>query len=135
LGEGTGEVIFEDKLAYAGKVTEQHINISFDTPNGKFTFYSELYIPNGVEKPPVFLNHVFRRVPDRYIPVEEITESFITDFYNNVKANKGNTVLRITVSSREDGVNLNLFSKRYKIAMTSEFVSYLDSNEFKYSLS
>ena len=69
------------------------------------------------------------------IPVEEITESFITDFYNNVKANKGNTVLRITVSSREDGVNLNLFSKRYKIAMTSEFVSYLDSNEFKYSLS
>ena len=74
LGEGTGEVIFEDKIAYAGKVTEQHINISFDTPNGKFTFYSELYIPNGVEKPPVFLNHVFRRVPDRYIPVEEITD-------------------------------------------------------------
>lgn len=74
LGEGTGEVIFEDKIAYAGKVTEQHINISFDTPNGKFTFYSELYIPNGVEKPPVFLNHAFRRVPDRYIPVEEITD-------------------------------------------------------------
>lgn len=74
LGEGTGEVVFEDKIAYAGKVTEQHINISFNTPNGKFTFYSELYIPNGVEKPPVFLNHAFRRVPDRYIPVEEITD-------------------------------------------------------------
>ena len=43
LGEGTGEVIFEDKIAYAGKVTEQHINITFNTPNGPFTFYSELY--------------------------------------------------------------------------------------------
>ena len=41
LGEGTGEVIFEDKIAYAGKVTEQHINITFNTPNGPFTFYSE----------------------------------------------------------------------------------------------
>ena len=73
-GEGRGEVIFEDKIAYAGKVTEQHINLTFNTPNGDFTVYTELYIPNGVEKPPVFLNHAFRRVPDRYIPVEEITD-------------------------------------------------------------
>ena len=69
------------------------------------------------------------------IPIEEITESFIADLGDNVKNNKGNTVLRITVTSREDGVNLNLFSKRYKVALTSDFVSYLDSNEFKYSLS
>ena len=73
-GEGRGEVIFEDKLAYAGKVTEQHINLTFNTPSGDFTVYTELYIPNSVEKPPVFLNHAFRRVPDRYIPVEEITD-------------------------------------------------------------
>jgi len=69
------------------------------------------------------------------IPIEEITESFIADLGDNVKNNKGNTVLRITVTSREDGVNLNLFSKRYKVALTSDFVAYLDSNEFKYSLS
>ncbi|MBR2398374.1 MAG: hypothetical protein IKA96_00235, partial [Alistipes sp.] len=69
------------------------------------------------------------------IPIEEITESFISEFYNNVKENKGNTVLRITVTNRDEGVNLNLFSKRYKVALTSDFVTYLDSNEFKYSLS
>ncbi len=73
-GGGRGEVIFEDKLAYAGKVTEQHINLTFNTPSGDFTVYTELYIPNNAEKPPVFLNHAFRRVPDRYIPVEEITD-------------------------------------------------------------
>lgn len=74
FGEGRGEIIFEDKLAYAGKVIEQHINLTFATPNGDFTTYAELYIPKHVEKPPVFLNHAFRRVPDKYIPVEEITD-------------------------------------------------------------
>lgn len=93
LGEGTGEVIFEDKIAYAGKVTEQHINITFNTPNGPFTFYSELYIPNGVEKPPVFLNHAFRRAPDRYLPIEEITDQgfalFIMVYTDVVNDNLG----------------------------------------------
>ncbi len=93
LGEGTGEVIFEDKIAYAGKVTEQHINITFNTPSGPFTFYSELYIPNGVEKPPVFLNHAFRRAPDRYLPIEEITDQgfalFIMVYTDVVNDNLG----------------------------------------------
>ena len=48
LGKGTGEVIFEDKMAYAGKVTEQHINLTFNTPSGEFTVYTELYITNNV---------------------------------------------------------------------------------------
>ena len=69
------------------------------------------------------------------IPIEEITDSFVTQFSETVKANKGTTLLRLTVSSRQDGVNVNLFSKRFKVALTSELVEYLDSNEFKYTLS
>ena len=69
------------------------------------------------------------------IPVEEITDSFVAQFTDTVKANKGTTLLRLTVSSRQDGVNVNLFSKRYKVALTSELVDYLDTNEFKYTLS
>lgn len=93
LGEGRGEVIFEDKIAYAGKVTEQHINLTFNTPSGDFTVYTELYIPNGVEKPPVFLNHAFRRAPDRYLPIEEITDQgfalFIMVYTDVVNDNLG----------------------------------------------
>lgn len=75
MGKGCGEIIFESKNAYAGKVVEQHINVSFNTPSGAFTLYTELYVPKNAEKPPVFLNLAFRRAPDRYLPIEEITDN------------------------------------------------------------
>ena len=74
LGEGTGEIIFRTEYSYANKVIEEHINISFETPNGKFTVYTELFIPRFVEKPPVFLNLAFGRAPHKYLPIEEITD-------------------------------------------------------------
>ena len=69
-----GALLEEDPLAYAGKVLEQHISLSFETQHGICTFPIHLYIPNAVQKPPVFLHLAFRPVPDRYIPVEEITD-------------------------------------------------------------
>lgn len=69
-------VISEDKIAYAGKVTEEHIEIAFTTEKGEFSFPVALYIPNRVSAPPpLFLHIAFRPVPDRYIPVEEIIDS------------------------------------------------------------
>lgn len=70
-----GEVLETDPIAYAGKVTEGKISLSFETEAGVCSFPISLYIPNGAEKPPVFLHLAFRPVPDRYIPVEEITDS------------------------------------------------------------
>ena len=69
-----GEVQKRDELAYAGKVVEERVNISFETEKGRFSFPIDLYIPTKVEKPPVFLHIAFRPVPDRYIPVEEIID-------------------------------------------------------------
>ena len=69
------------------------------------------------------------------IPIEELTETFITDFAENIRRNKGNTILRTTVCDRSDGVNLNMYSKRYKVALTPQLVEYLDGNELKYTLS
>ncbi len=70
-----GEVLQEDPNAYAGKVREVGISVSFETEHGICTFPVSLYIPKVPEKPPVFLHLAFRPVPDRYIPVEEITDS------------------------------------------------------------
>ena len=67
-------VLTEDTIAYAGKVTERTVSISFTTERGEFSFPVSIYIPNRVEKPPVFLHLAFRPVPDRYIPVEEICD-------------------------------------------------------------
>ena len=69
------------------------------------------------------------------IPVEELTSSFTQEFSQMVQSNKGNTVLRLSLVNRVEGVTLNMFSKRYKVAMTADLVDYLDKNELKFTLS
>jgi DNA polymerase-3 subunit alpha len=69
------------------------------------------------------------------LPVEELTSSFAQEFSQMVQSNKGNTVLRLSLVNRAEGVTLNMFSKRYKVAMTADLVDYLDKNELKFTLS
>ena len=71
-----GEVLTDRSDEYAGKVREQILRISFETERGVFSFPTWICIPNQVEKPPVFLHIAFRPgQPDRYTPVEEITDA------------------------------------------------------------
>lgn len=61
---------------YAGKVHQERIRLFFETDKGVCSFPFVLSIPNRFEKPPVFLNLAFRReLPDKYVPVEEITDA------------------------------------------------------------
>ena len=71
----TSEVLSVDDIAYAGKVREERVKITLTDENGDFSFEGSLYYPKRFEKPPVFLHIAFRPVPDRYIPVEEITDA------------------------------------------------------------
>jgi len=70
-----GSVISQNSDLCAGKVLEQHIQLSFETKNGVCSFPVYFYIPNKSNCPPVLLHLAFRPVPDRYIPVEEITDA------------------------------------------------------------
>jgi hypothetical protein len=71
-----GKVTFEDPAAYAGKVTERHIDIAFSTPAGDCSFPVYLFIPKSDQPLPVFLHLAFRdSLPDRFVPVEEITDN------------------------------------------------------------
>ena len=70
-----GKVIKSDANAYAGKVLEESVDVTVNTENGDFTFPISIYVPHKVKNPPVLLHLAFRPVPDRYIPVEEITDS------------------------------------------------------------
>ncbi len=69
------------------------------------------------------------------LPIEELTESFVADLTAAIKRHKGNTLLRMAVVSHEEGVGVNMYSKRYRIALASELVDFLDRNEIKYTLS
>ena len=68
----SGKVISRDMGAYAGKCTEEKIEITIKTDSFSYTFPIALFVPNKVEKPPVFVQISFRPVPDRYHPVEDI---------------------------------------------------------------
>lgn len=70
-----GETISSNELFYAGKVYREKVKIFIETEKGVFSFPIEIFVPNKEEKPPVFLHLAFRPVPDRYIPVEEITDA------------------------------------------------------------
>lgn len=61
---------------YGGKVRQERILLSFETGHGVCSFPFSLIIPKNAERPPVFLHLAFRSVlPDRYVPVEEITDA------------------------------------------------------------
>ena len=82
-----GEVIFENNNAYAGKVLEQQINIHIFSTHGEFIFPVSFYIPKNSELPPSFLHMAIRPVPDKYIPVEEITDAgyaLIAVYYQDI---------------------------------------------------
>jgi len=70
-----GETTESDSNSYAGKVLNEKVNIFMETEKGVFSFPVEFFIPKKEEKAPVFLHLAFRPVPDRYIPVEEITDA------------------------------------------------------------
>lgn len=66
----------EFQLNYAGKVRQERRLLYFETKEGICSFPFVLAVPLHVEKPPVFLHLAFRQdMPDRYVPVEEITDA------------------------------------------------------------
>ncbi len=70
----TGTVEKSDR-AFAGKATQSTVRVSFDTPNGPFSFPFTLVTPAAAAKAPVFVFINFRPdVPDRYLPMEEIID-------------------------------------------------------------
>ena len=69
------------------------------------------------------------------LPTEELTPTFTQEFSQMMLANKGKTLLRLSLVNRAEGVTLNMYSKRYKVSMTSALVDFLDRNELKFTLS
>lgn len=70
-----GLVLSQIHTLFGGKVTEQHVKLSFETENGVCSFPVYFYIPNMIKRPPVLLHLAFKPVPDNYIPLEEIIDA------------------------------------------------------------
>ena len=60
----------------SGHAVLEKIEISFDTPNGEFSFPLNFFVPNKKGKSPLILLLNFRPEPyDKYFPAEEIIDS------------------------------------------------------------
>ena len=70
-----------------------------------------------------------------WLPIRELTERFIQEFTAVVKKSKGKTQLRIQLYDPEEQVQLRLFSKKYRVELTEELITFLDENELKYTIS
>ena len=72
LSPGEGQIVMEDVKGFAGLALDQRIEVSFDTPSGKFSGPVWLVVPHNVEKPPVMLHLYFNNFIQPTLPVEEI---------------------------------------------------------------
>lgn len=70
----TGKIIYHDEIAYAGKATEEKIELTFTTDKFSYSFPVHMFVPNAVKKAPIFLHIAFRPAPDRYHPIEDIID-------------------------------------------------------------
>ena len=74
--------------AFANKAVQQTVRLSFDTPNGSFSFPFTLVVPKAVKKAPVFVCVAFQPdVPGAYLPAEEIIDhgfAIANIFYKDV---------------------------------------------------
>ncbi len=70
-----GKFISSEWNCYAFKVKNERVEVFFETEFGTASFPVEFFIPKNVEKPPVFMHLAFGNVPNKYIPVEEITDA------------------------------------------------------------
>ena len=75
LSPGKGQIVMEDAKGFAGLALDQRIEVSFDTPAGKFTVPVWLVVPHNVEKPLVMLHLYFNNFIQPTLPVEEIIEN------------------------------------------------------------
>ncbi|MDO5497515.1 MAG: DNA polymerase III subunit alpha, partial [Alistipes sp.] len=69
------------------------------------------------------------------LDLEDITDNTIAELAKAIKENKGSTVVRLNIVSRHDGVAINAYSRKYKVALTSELIDYLEQNNIKFTLS
>ncbi len=107
----TYEITSHNKNDYAGKVEYTSVNLRINIPNSIFLLPLHVFIPNRPrqanpdKKLPLLLHIAFREeIPDRYMPVEEITDRgyILASFcYNNVTSD-ANDGFRSGIASMYD---------------------------------
>ena len=68
------------------------------------------------------------------LPVETIDDYLITNLTSAVRKSRGKALLKLTLCDRREGVTLNLFSRKHKVAMAKELTEFIKQNEIAYAI-
>lgn len=68
------------------------------------------------------------------LPVEQITETFITEFSKNLRKNRGHALLTLYIHDRKNDVTAEYFSRKYKVALNDELLAFLRSRGLQYNI-
>lgn len=68
------------------------------------------------------------------VPVNNITPLFVDELKEMVDNNKGKVELRVKLIDPDDSISLELFSRKYKIALNQPIITYVQNGNFKYNI-
>ncbi|MCD7969754.1 MAG: DNA polymerase III subunit alpha [Alistipes sp.] len=68
------------------------------------------------------------------IPVQELTAEIVEDLSAIVRDSKGNIIFRIKVVDPETDVSVGLYSKTFKVNLSSELIRFCNEGQYKYTL-
>ena len=68
------------------------------------------------------------------VPVNNVTSVFVDEVKELAENNKGKIELRLKLVDPEENISLQLFSRKYKVALNKVVEDYLQSDDFKYSV-
>ena len=68
------------------------------------------------------------------LPVEKITETFLTEFCKSLRKNKGKALLSLYVQDRKNEVTSEFFSRKYKVSVNDELLTFLRSRGIHYNI-
>ncbi len=68
------------------------------------------------------------------LPLDRITDDLVNDLNSRAEANKGNVLLRFKIVDPEENQMIEMFSRKQRINLSSEFVEYLNGLNVEYKL-
>lgn len=68
------------------------------------------------------------------IPVKEITAEVVQNLTDVVKSSTGNILFRVKVVDPENEISLGLYSRTFRINLSSELIRFCEQGEYKFSL-
>ena len=68
------------------------------------------------------------------LDINEVCPTLTQMIIEKAESNKGKATLSFVIVDKTNNVKIKLSSKKYRVAPTTEFMEFLDNNEFNYFL-